>query len=72
MVCPSCVVPGDLAKIGGTASYVSLGSADAATLFLGGEDDWDAAMPAASAFVAALMGWPSCFAVDSPAVFAAL
>ena len=29
-------------------------------------------MPAAFAFVAALMGWPSCFAVDSPAVLAAL
>ena len=40
--------------------------------FLGGENDFDAAMPAAFAFVAALMGWPSCFAVDSPAVFAAL
>ena len=51
-------------------------SPDAATLFLGGEDDFDAAMPAAFAFVAALMGWPSCFVVDRPAaatpVFAAL
>ena len=56
----------------GTAGYVSLGSADAATLFLGGEDDFYAAMLAAFAFVAALMGWHSCFAVDSPAVLAAL
>ena len=31
-----------------------------------------AALLAAFAFVAALMGWPSCFAVDSPAVLAAL
>ena len=37
-----------------------------------GEDDFDAAMPAAFASVAALVGWPSCFTLDSPAVFAAL
>ena len=36
-----------------------------------GESDFSAAMLAAFAF-AALMGWPSCFAVDSPAVPAAL
>ena len=35
------------------------------------ESDFYAAMHAAIAF-AALMGWPSCFAVDSPAVPAAL
>ena len=63
MVCSSCVVPEDMANTG-TAGYVSLGSAGAATLFLGGEDDFYAAMPAAFAFVAALMSWPSCFAVD--------
>ena len=45
--------------------------AGAATLFLGGETDLYAVMPAAIAF-AALMGWPSCFAVDSPVVLAAL
>ena len=43
-----------------------LHSPDAATLFLGGEDDLHAAMPAAFAFVAAFVGWPSCFVVDSP------
>ena len=71
MVCSSCVVLGNLANTGGTASYVSLGSIDAPTLFLGGENDLHASMPAAFAFVVALMGWPSCFAMDSPAVFAA-
>ena len=35
-----------------------------------GEFDFHAAMPAAFTF-AALMGWPSCFAVDCPAVLAA-
>ena len=44
----------------------------AATLLLGCEDDLYAAMPASFAFVAALMCWPSCFAVDSPGVLAAL
>ena len=38
----------------------------AGTLFLGGENDFYAAMLVTFAF-AALMGWPSCFAVDSPA-----
>ena len=38
---------------------------------LDGENDFYAAMLAAFAF-AALMGWPSCFAVDSPAVPAVL
>ena len=41
----------------------------AATLFLGGENGFNAAMPAAFAF-AALMGWPSCFAeMHQPHVF---
>ena len=52
MVCSSCVVPEDLASIG-TAGYVSLGSADDATFLLGGEDDFYAAMPVATAFIAA-------------------
>ena len=43
----------------------------AATLFLSGENDFCAALLVAFAF-AALMGWPSCFVVDSPAVPAAL
>ena len=44
-----------------------LHSPDAATLFLGGEDDFDAAMPAAFPFVAAFVCWFSCYVVDSPA-----
>ena len=48
------------------------GLTDASSLFLGREDDFHAVMPAAFAFVATLVGWPSCFAVDSPVVLAAL
>ena len=76
MVCPSFVLGGDANT--GSAGYVCLEtvglpsffavvSPGAATLFLGGEPDFFAALPAAFAF-AALMGWPSCFVVDSPAV----
>ena len=64
MVCPSFVLGGD-AKTG-SAGYVCL-----ETELVDGESDFYAAMHAAIAF-AALMGWPSCFAVDSPAVLAAL
>ena len=60
MVCPSFVLGGDANT--GSAGYVCLET---------GESDFHAAMHAAIAF-AALMGWPSCFAVDSPAGFAAL
>ena len=75
MVCSSCFVPRDLANTGGIASYVSLGklmfsaenlSAGAATLFLGGEDDFYDAMPDATAFIAATVGWPPFFVADSP------
>ena len=64
MVCPSFVLGGDANT--GSAGYVCLG-----TELMGRESDFHAAMLAAFAF-AALMGWPSCFAVDSPAVSAAL
>ena len=50
----------------GSAGYVCL-----ETELVNGESDFHAAMHAAIAF-AALVGWPSCFAVDSPAVLAAL
>ena len=75
MVCFSCFVPGDLANTGGTARKVSLGkamfssenfSADAVTLFLGGENDLHAATPDAIAFFAATVCWPSFFVADSP------
>ena len=61
---PSFVLGGDANT--GSAGYVCL-----ETELMGGESDFHAAMLAAFAF-AALMGWPSCFAVDSPAVPAAL
>ena len=64
MVCPSFVLGGDWNT--GSAGYVCL-----ETELMGGESDLHAAMPAAFA-LAALIGWPSCFAVDSPAVPAAL
>ena len=57
------------------ASYVSLGQAmfsvenfsvDAATLFLGGENDFHAATPDATVFFAATVGWPSFLVADSP------
>ena len=41
-------------------------SADAATLFLGGENDFHAATPDVIAFFAATVGWPSFFEADSP------
>ena len=62
MVCSSCVVPEDLTNTG-TASYVSLGSADAATFLLGGESDFHAATPDAIALFAATVGLPSVFVV---------
>ena len=64
MVSPSFVLGGDANT--GSAGYVCL-----ETELVDGESDFHAVMPAAIAF-AALMGWPSCFAVDSPAVLAAL
>ena len=65
MMRPSFVLGGDANT--DSACYVCL-----ETELVDGENDFYAAMPAAFAFVAALMGWPSCFAVDSPAVLAAL
>ena len=62
MVCPSFVLEGDANT--GSAGYVCL-----ETELVDGESDFHAAMHAAIAF-AALMDWPSCFAVDSPAVLA--
>ena len=50
----------------GSAGYVCF-----ETELVNGESDFHAAMHAAIAF-AALVGWPSCFAVDSLAVLAAL
>ena len=64
LVCPSFVLGGDANT--GSAGYVCL-----ETELVDGESDFYAAMPAAIAF-AALMGWPSCFAVDGPAVLAVL
>ena len=64
MVCSSLV-------LGGDANTGSAGYGCFETELLDGESDFHAAMPAAFAF-AALMGWPSCSAVDSPAVLAAL
>ena len=51
----------------GLPSFFAVVFPGAATLFLGGVNVFYAAMLAAFAF-AAFMGWPSCFAVDSPAV----
>ena len=64
MVCPSFVLGGDANT--GSAGFVGLD-----TELVDRESDFYAAMHAAIAF-AALMGWPSCFAVDSPAVLAVL
>ena len=64
MVCPSFVHGGDANT--GSAGYVCL-----QTELVDWESDFHATMPAAFAF-AALMGWPSCFVVDSPAVLAVL
>ena len=64
MVCPSFVLGGDANA--GSAGYVCL-----ETELVDRESDFHAAMHATIAF-AALMGWPSCFAVDSPAVLASL
>ena len=58
MVCSSCVVPEDLANTG-TAGYVFLGSAGAATFLLGGVSDFHAATLDAIAFFAATVGVPS-------------
>ena len=55
----------------GLPSFFAVVCPGAATLFLGGENVFYAAMLAAFAFAASI-GWPSCFAVDSPAVLAAL
>ena len=63
-MCSSFVLGGDANT--GSAGYVCF-----ETELVDGESDFYAAMHAAIAF-AALMGWPSCFAVDSPAVLAAL
>ena len=64
MVCPSFVLGGD-AKTG------SAGCVCLETQLMGWKSDFYAAMLAAFAF-AALLGLPSFFAVDSPAVPAAL
>ena len=72
---PSCFAvdsPAVLAAL--SCGYANTGSAGYVCLeteLVDGESDFFAAMLAATAF-AALMGWPSCFAVDSPAVLAAL
>ena len=57
MVCPSFVLGGDANT--GSAGYVCL-----ETELMGWESDFHAAKLAAFAF-AALMGWPSCFVVES-------
>ena len=59
-MCPSFVLGGDANT--GSAGYVCL-----ETELMGWESHFYAAMLAAFAF-AALLGWPSCFVVDSPAV----
>ena len=72
---PSCfavdspAVPAALS--GGFANTGSAGYVCLETELVDREPDFFAALPAAFAF-AALMGWPSCFVVDSPAVPAAL
>ena len=58
MVCPSFV-------LGGDANTGSAGCVCFETELMGRESDFHAAMLAAFAF-AALMGWPSCFAVVCP------
>ena len=64
MVCPSFVLGGDANT--GSAGYVCL-----ETELMGREYDFHAALHAAIAF-AALMGWPSCFVVESLAVLVVL
>ena len=65
----SQVVPTVLSGV--YANTSSTGYVCLETELVDGETDFFVAMPAAFAF-AALMGWPSCIVVDSPAVFAAL
>ena len=69
---PRCLLRLPLPRFLGLPSFLRSGlpwCRDA--LFLGGKNDFYAALLAVFAF-AVLMGWPSCFAGDSPAVLAAL
>ena len=68
---PRCLPRLPFAALLGLPLFFAVVCPGAATLFLDGENDFYAAMLAAFAFPA-LMGWPSCFAVDSPAVPAVL
>ena len=68
---PRCLPRLLLPALLGLPSFFAVVCPGAATLFLGGENDFNAAMPAAFAF-AALMGWLLCLAVDSPVGYVCL